>query len=92
MLNTRISELELEEKQLKAEIYKNQFELTRKEEEKINLTQFKKQLISFRTDYESINTDELKVRTISLVDEIVYHPNKLTVQFKSLPWKEEFTT
>ncbi len=92
LINTRITELELSEKQLKAEIFKSQFELNRKEEEKIKLTQFKKQLISFRTDHESLDTDALKVHIISLVTDIVYHPDKLIVQFKSLPWKEVFTT
>ena len=88
LINNRISELELEEKQTKLVIQKNQFQKIQKEEELINITKFKQQLITFRTDYESLTKHQLKAQYFVLLDKITYDHDKLILYFKSLPWEE----
>lgn len=93
LINARIEELESEGKQIRSGIQKNQFELNQKEDDKINLTQLKEKLIRFRSDYDpsaQTNTESLREHIFDLITHIFYEPGKVVVQFKALPWKEEF--
>ena len=75
----------------KDQIYKQQFELNEKAEDKINLIEFKKQLITFKAEHESYTFDQLRKYLFLIIETIHYHPEKLEIKFKLLPWKEEFT-
>jgi hypothetical protein len=90
LINDKIRELELEEKQIKAHLYRLQFELTEKAEEFIDLTEFKKILISFKNNHENFSSDQLNEYIINHIKNVVYYPDKLGIHFKSLPWKMEF--
>lgn len=88
-INDRLAELDIEEKQAKATLYKHQFELTQKSEEKLNLTAFKKKLIQFKTDNEIFQTEEVRAYMNMLFSEILYHPDKISLSFRELPWPIE---
>ena len=85
-----IDEIEGEEKQLKGLIYKQEFELTEKREEKIDLTQLKHQFISFKTNYDTFSHDQLKDYLISQIDRIYFTKQKLRIKFRSIPWYLDF--
>ncbi len=90
LINNKISELELEGKQLKSAIANNQFQRNQKEEEKINITQFKQQLLAFRTDHEALSPIQLRIRLFGLLTKVSYTHDQLTLHFKTLPWEEVF--
>jgi site-specific DNA recombinase len=90
-INEKMEELELEEKQVKAIIYKQQFELNQKEATKIDLASFKQELITFRKDYDTYTPEELRRAILNLIKGITYHPDKLLIHFHRLPWPMEFS-
>lgn len=87
-INKRIDEMELEEKQVNAELYKKQFDATQKEEELIDLTGFKQILISFKTDYEE-EAVNIRDYITKHVEKIMYYPDRLLVDFKMINWTVE---
>ncbi|MFH1428243.1 MAG: recombinase family protein, partial [Candidatus Margulisiibacteriota bacterium] len=89
-INDKLAELELEEKQIKANIYKQEFELNQKEGEQINITSFKQTLISFRKDYETFSPVQLRNYLLNTLASITYYPEKLAIHFKHLPWPVDF--
>lgn len=89
-INEKLEELDTEEKQAKANLYKQQFELSQKTDERIDLTDFKERLVSFKKDYESFSRTQLKEYLITTIQEIIYYPEKLTVHFRLLPWPVDF--
>jgi site-specific DNA recombinase len=89
-INQRIEEMELTEKQLKGKLYKQNFELTQKEEEKIDLTNLKTIFIRFKTDYDFFTHSQLREFLLNHIKKIVYYPDTIAVHFKLLPWPETF--
>jgi len=89
-INEKIEELELEEKQLKAQMMKAEFEFTEKSDEKINLSQFKKSLIMFKTNQDTLTPPEFKTFLNTTIKEIHYFPDKLLITFRLLPWPIDF--
>ena len=89
-ISAKLEELELEEKQINAAIYKQQFELNQKDDELIDLIAIKTSLIAFRKDYEAFSPQQLRKYIMTTINEIKYSPNKLTVHFKQLPWPIDF--
>jgi site-specific DNA recombinase len=92
LITDKINELELEEKQTKGKILQKQFELSQKNECKINLSLFKMTLVSFKADYEAYSFDQLKEYIQENLQSIHYHPDKLVIKFKILPWELDFST
>jgi site-specific DNA recombinase len=90
-INEKLQELDLEEKQTKALIYKQQFDYAQKQEEQVDLSSFKNYLVTFRKDYESFSQQQLREFLVSTILEIIYHPDKLSVRFRALPWPLDFT-
>jgi len=91
LISDKIASLELEEKQISGQIYKLEFELTKKSDDLINLTDFKKLIIHFKANYEIYNQTQLKEFLSANIKEIIYYPDKLGIQFRNLPWKLELT-
>jgi len=89
-INKRIEEMELDEKQLKARQYKQEFELAKTEEDHINLTQLKKLFITFKTDQISEDYETLRTFIQTHIHKIHYNRTQSTIQFKLLPWPLEF--
>ncbi len=86
IINDKITELELEEKQIQGQIYKTQFEHTQKTQDLIDLTEFKKVIIHFKSEYETFTQNELKIAISELIKTITYHPDTLQIHFRLLPW------
>jgi site-specific DNA recombinase len=91
-INNRIEEMELEEKQIKALLYKQQFKLTQTQQEKINLTALKKTLIEFKADHETLSHEQTKEYLVKNIEKIFYFPNKLAIKLKAIPWFLDFDT
>lgn len=89
-INDKLEELELEEKQTKAELYKQELAISQRVCEQIELTRFKQTLITLRRDYSELSKDELHQYLTKTIKEIIYSPNKLTLQFHLLPWPLDF--
>ena len=85
-----LEELALQVKQLKAKLYKLQFELSQKADEAIEISSFKEQLIAFRKDYDTLSQSQIKASLLKMIKEIIYYPNKLTIQFSILSWPVDF--
>lgn len=91
IINDKIAELDLEEKQLKGKMYKQQFELNQKSEEQIDLTNLKRGLIRFKIEHEILDFEAQKALYTSLIENIIYAPEKLIIKLKLLPWPLDFT-
>ena len=89
-INQKIGELELEEKQIKARIYKLEFNICEVLDTVIDVSLLKKRLISFKTNHESYTFDHLQEYLVSMVEKIIYHKDRLLIYFKLLPWELEF--
>ena len=89
-INQMLEELALQVKQLKAKLYKLQFELSQKADEAIEISSFKEQLIAFRKDYDTLSQSQIKASLLKMIKEIIYYPNKLTIQFSILSWPVDF--
>jgi len=89
-INDKINDLELEEKQIKGQMLHKQFEINKKQEEKIDVAQFKKKLITFRVEHEEYDLEQMKKYLTGTIQSIHYTPEKLVFQFNLLPWSIEF--
>lgn len=90
LINDKINDIELDEKQLKGKILQEQFEINQRTESKIDIIPFKKDLIEFKADYHSYNLEQLKKYLASKIQSIHYLPEKLSIKFNLLPWDIEF--
>ncbi len=59
-INKRLEDMEVEEKQIKGQLMKLEFEIVQKEDEKVDLTNFKHMLITFKTDFEMYSGNKLR--------------------------------
>lgn len=89
-INKRLDEIELEEKQIQGLLYKQQFEISKTKDELVNITSIKQQFITFRMDKDEFSFEELKDYLSTIIKEIYYYANKLTVVFKYLPEPVDF--
>jgi len=89
-ITDKLEELDQEEKQAKSNIYKQQFEVSQKTDEQINLSNFKQLLVAFKNNYDTFAHTQLKEFLVSNIQEIIYFPNKLSIHFRLLPWSVEF--
>ena len=90
LINAKIQELEKEEKTFNIQLNDQQYQLTQKKEEKINTIQFKQELITFRSEYENYSLKQIQDCLSKIINKITYQPDKLTIKFRLLTWKEEF--
>jgi len=90
VINKRIEQMELEEKQLTGTRFKQEFERNQKTETLIDLTAIKKHFIQFKADHETLAWKALRDRLKALIDTITYHPDTLKIAFKALPFPLEF--
>jgi len=91
-INTRIEEMELEEKQTKALLYKQQFKLNQHQQEKINLTALKQTLVEFKADHETLSHEQTREYLIKNIEKIICFLDKLAIKLKAVPWLIEFDT
>jgi site-specific DNA recombinase len=86
LINKRIEDMELEDKQLKGGLYKQEFELTKLEEEKVNIIEFKKIFVMFKADYEILSAYQKKEFILNHIKSIIYFPDRVSINLKLLPW------
>jgi len=86
MGNERLRDLDIEERQLKAKLHKQEFERTSLSDTKIDITDFRRTLSHFSEHYESWDNPTLYLTLQRLIQSIRYHETHLIVQFKVLPW------
>jgi hypothetical protein len=59
--------------------------------ELVPTTEFKEALITLRRDYDAFSEEQLQNYLTQHIKQVVYFPEKLTLQFRQLPWELEFT-
>jgi site-specific DNA recombinase len=91
-INRRIDELELEEKKIKASVYKQEFEKSQKQDEQISLTNLKICLIDFSASYETMGIEQIREFLIKHVERVDYYPQKLVIKFRIMSWGLDFNT
>jgi len=90
LISQKTKELEMEEKQLKLQLDKLHFKQSQEKEEIIDITIIKKSIVTFRIENEGYSETQLKGFYTHSIEKITYHPDKLVMQFKFIPWKETF--
>jgi site-specific DNA recombinase len=89
-ITDKLEALELEEKQTKAELYKQELALNQRSYDQIPLTEFKQALVTLRRDYQELAKDQLHQHLNKTIKEIVYFSDRLKLTFHLLPWPLEF--
>ena len=89
-INARLGEIEMEEKKLKGQIFKHQLNTTQTEEELVNITEIKKQFISYRSSFPFADTNSHRMELSKIINRMTCTKETLEIQFKLIPWKEDF--
>jgi site-specific DNA recombinase len=90
LINTKINEMEVEEKQLKTAILKQQFNVTQAKEEVISISEIKKKLIGYRSGYPFSDSLHNRAELSMVIEKIELNKDYLDISFIALPWKERF--
>ncbi|MFC1771361.1 recombinase family protein [Candidatus Margulisiibacteriota bacterium] len=91
-INKRIEEIELEEKQVQARLFKQEFEYEEKKEDLINLMPIKRAVISFKTDHETYNRKAMRAFLYKILERFYYSKEAIKVKFRALPFEITFKT
>lgn len=83
-INDKIDEYSLEEKQIQAAIYRQQFELSNKHDKLKSIEPFKQAIIQLKLNHESMSEKELGDWLKSQVDKIIYKEDQVKIEFKAL--------
>ncbi|MFC1771063.1 recombinase family protein [Candidatus Margulisiibacteriota bacterium] len=89
-ISTRINEIELEEKQIRGNLFKQELELNKRKDDCINLSYLKRSFITFKTEFGSMSKSKLREYLIQNINRIYYHPERLVVSFKNIPFEIPF--
>ncbi|MDA1354431.1 MAG: recombinase family protein [bacterium] len=84
MINAKIDEFTIHEKQFKGSVMKQQFEYTQKEEQLTNLETLKKELVFFKINAKSLETNELKKWLSANVEKVTISVESVMVKFRSV--------
>ncbi|MBT5855418.1 recombinase family protein [bacterium] len=85
MINSKIDEFTLQEKQLKGSIMKLQFEYTQKEEQISSVERLKKELVFFKINSQSLETNELKKWLLDTIERIeIFKDETVVMNFKGI--------
>jgi site-specific DNA recombinase len=84
MINSKIDEFTLQEKQFKGSIMKQQFEYTQKEEQLASMESLKKELAFFKINVKDLGTNELKKWLLANVERVELKVESVFVKFKSM--------
>ncbi len=84
-INDRIDDFNLEEKQLEAASYRQEFDIQEREEEKYSAEVFKRMMVSFKVNIEGFSRKELEnwVKT-HLEKVVIQENNSVVIYFKAL--------
>ena len=85
MINAKIDEFTIQEKQFKGSIMKQHFEYTQKEEQLYSVETLKKELVFFKINSQSLGTNKLKKWLLANVERVnISKDESVLVSFKSL--------
>ena len=83
-INQKIEDFALEEKQLKANIYRQQLDLSTKNDMIQSIEAFKKEIVSFKVNYEAMNQTDLRDWLRRNLDHVSYTKEEIQIEFKLL--------
>ena len=89
-INTKLQELEGEEKQIKTTMMKQELSLNQTKENRINISEIKKLFIGYRSNHPFADEQTHRIHIATLIDRIQCSKDSLQIQFSQLPWKEVF--
>lgn len=84
--NDRLIELDIDERALKAQLHKQEFEKTTLLESKLDATDFRRTLTTFATHYQDWDVKTQALTLQRLIKDIRYHNTHAVLQFKAIPW------
>mgnify|MGYP001590622441 CR=1 FL=1 len=84
LINDKINEFGLQEKQIKSDLYKAQFNLAETQDTLVTLDSFKQEMVSFKVNREAMSDTELKDWLKKNVTQIMYSKEALKIHFKLL--------
>jgi len=90
LIQTKFTEIETEEKQLKTAISKQQLNINQIKEELINIAEIKKQFINYSSNSPFSDNETHKKHISKIINEIACHNNFVEIKFINIPWKERF--
>jgi len=90
LIHAKLSELEIEEKQIKSAILKQQLHVLQTKEEILNIVSIKQQLIGYRTSYPFNDNHVHKQRLAEIIKMIHCSKHTIEIHFNLLPWEERF--
>lgn len=95
MINAKIDEFTIQEKQFKGSIMKQQFEYTQKEDQLSSVETLKKELVFFKINSQSLGTNEIKKWLLANIERVnISKDETVSVIFKSVDlsvWRQERT-
>ena len=83
-INEKIEEFTLEEKQIKAAIYRQQFEISTKSATLQTIDQFKQSVVAFRINYSNLGQNEIIDWFKKNIKAITYGKEEVCIEFKLL--------
>jgi len=85
MINAKIDEFTIQEKQFKGSIMKQQFEYTQKEDQLSSVETLKKELVFFKINSQSLGTNEIKKWLLANIERVnISKDETVSVIFKSV--------
>ena len=90
LIHAKLSEIEIEEKQIKAAILKQQLTIIQAKEELINIVSIKQQLIGYRSNYPFNDYNDHRRQLAEIINQIHCSKETIEIQFNLLPWEERF--
>lgn len=88
-INVKLEELDLELKQFNTQLQHQEFLLTQKESERLNLTQVKQAMLALQ-DLDPTSSASFKTGLNEAIKKITVYKTRLTFSFRFLPWELDF--
>lgn len=88
-INSKLDELEQDEKQIKGKLYQLEFNYSQKEDEFIDSIGFKQDLITFISENQPHSKDQTNIALKSILAEVSYSKEMISLHFQRLPWPVE---
>jgi len=90
LINNKLNELETEEKQTQAAIFKQQIVINQTREDLLPIAEVKKLFVSYRAEYPFSDSHTHRMQLTKLIDRIDCRKDALEIQFTMIPGKEKF--
>ena len=91
LINTKISEMETEEKQLQTAISKLETIIHQAKEELLSITEIKKLFVTYRAEYPFSDRQTQRIHLTKLIERIDCKKDALEIKFNLIPDTEYFS-